>query len=69
MKEVGAGVLMLMGCGAIYLQIDPTTWSNALKLWSGRSIVRDHEIAFNPVPEVLRPQTLNRVPRLPDFPF
>jgi hypothetical protein len=69
MKEVGAGVLMLMVRGAIYLQTDPTTWSNALKLWSGRSIVRDHEIAFNPVPEVLRPQTLDRMPRPQDFPL
>jgi hypothetical protein len=69
MKELGAGVLLLMVCGAIYLQTDPTIWSNALKLRPGWSVVRDHEFAFSPVPDVLRPQTLNRVPHTQDFPL
>jgi hypothetical protein len=69
MRELGAGLLMLTVCGAIYLQTDPTIWSHALKLWSGWSVVRDHEFAFNPVLDVFRPQTLNRVPRLQDFPL
>jgi hypothetical protein len=66
MRELGAGLLMLMVCGAIYLQTDPTIWSNALPGWS---VVRDHEFAFNPVPDVLRPQALNRVQHAQDFPL
>jgi hypothetical protein len=60
---------MLMVCGAIYLQTDPTIWSSALKLWSDRSVVRHHEFAFNPAPDVSRSQTLDRVPRAHDFPL
>jgi hypothetical protein len=59
---------MLMVCGAIYLQTDPTMWS-ALKLWSGWSVVRDHEFAFNPAPDVWWPQALDRVPRPQNFPL
>jgi hypothetical protein len=69
MRELGAGILMLTVCGAIYLQTDPTIWRNAPKVWSGWSVVRDHEFAFNPVRDVLRPQTLNRMPRPQDFPL
>jgi hypothetical protein len=64
MRELGAGLLMLMVCGAIDLQTDSTIRSNALK-GPGWSVVRDHEFALNPVPDVL--QTLNRVPNAQDF--
>jgi hypothetical protein len=32
MKEVGAGFLMLMVCGALYLQSDPMIWNNLVRL-------------------------------------
>ncbi|HKM58562.1 MAG TPA: hypothetical protein VJX28_07425 [Chthoniobacterales bacterium] len=32
MKEVETGFLMLMGCGALYLQSDPMIWNNLLRL-------------------------------------
>jgi hypothetical protein len=69
MRELEAGFLMLMVCGAIYLQTDPAIWSTAVKWWSGRPVVGHHEFAFNPAPDVLRPQTLDRVPRPQDFPL
>jgi hypothetical protein len=69
MRELEAGFLMLMVCGAIYLQTDPAIWSTALKLWSGWPEVRHHEFAFNPAPDVLRPQTFDRVPRPQDLPL
>jgi hypothetical protein len=69
MREFGAGLLMLMVCGAIYLQTDPAIWSTVLKLWSGSPVVRHHEFAFNPAPDVLRPETLDRVPRPQNFPL
>jgi hypothetical protein len=32
MKEVETGFLMLMVCGALYLQSDPMIWNNLLRL-------------------------------------
>jgi hypothetical protein len=69
MRELGAGLLMLMVCGAVYLQTDQTIWSTALKLWSGRSVVRPHEFAFNPAPDGLRPESLDRMPHPQSFPL
>jgi hypothetical protein len=56
MRELGAGILMLMVCGALYLQTDPTAWNTVSQIvvrWVG---VRHGEVAFNPAPDVLRQQ-------------
>jgi len=32
MKETGTGFLMLLACGAFYVQADPTIWNNFFQI-------------------------------------
>jgi hypothetical protein len=54
MRELGTGLLMLMVCGAVYLQTDPTIWNNLFQIMVRLTIDRHGELAFDRTPNLSR---------------